>query len=311
MGRPAAAASSTPTPSPSAVAGWTTTSIAPQQPLHIGPKARAHYAIADPERPRLGADTPCHRPTSEAHDPRVRHGLEDRRHRAQQIAVSLALDQLRDDADDDGIPRQPERRAEQIVRDGMVEAAGIHGARDADHLAGIDARREQHAADLFGYRDHAIVEAVAPTQERAPRRMIDAARQHRAYAGQPRGERALHVGATAAVQVHDVRPLTADEPVQAPPEQRIEVAADRHRVHALAARTGLLRDRAAGRTREHALDVAAAQAFEQIEHLARAAVEVHPAFDVQHFHAVTMHRGSRAGTDPTTTRGLALIGSDR
>jgi len=71
------------------------------EPRHVGAESREQYLVADRERVSLRTERFGERPAPEADETRPRKGRSDVGERAQQIRVSLALDELRDDTDDD------------------------------------------------------------------------------------------------------------------------------------------------------------------------------------------------------------------
>ena len=104
------------------------------------------------------------------------------------------------------------------------------------------------------------------------------------HPGQPCRDPAHDIGADAAVQMHQIRPAGANQPVQTPNHQQIGIPMHRQTMH-LGEGRRRLGQRTAARTGQQILMPPRRQPTQQMQHLEGPAVEMTPALDMQNLHA--------------------------
>jgi hypothetical protein len=99
------------------------------------------------------------------------------------------------------------------------------------------------------------------------------------HASDARGDPAHDVGTDATVQMHQIRCGAPDQTTQAPAHGKVQIAAHGHAMHLGKGRRAIGQF-AAATAGQQILDAARGEAFEQIQHLLRAAVEIGAALHV-------------------------------
>ena len=98
----------------------------------IGAKTGEQHLAGQSAFGELGAQPPLERTAAEAHDAQLRPSAHELRQQREQPRVPLALDELRDDADDERVAGQSECGAEAVARGGVgTVTLRVDGARYA------------------------------------------------------------------------------------------------------------------------------------------------------------------------------------
>jgi hypothetical protein len=102
--------------------------------------------------------------------------------------------------------------------------------------------------------------------------------------GETRRQPAQYISAAAAVAMHDIGALVADELAQPIRERQVEIAGTKQVLHANAVLPGHGVDARVGRADENVLHAPLIQGIEQVNHLLRSAQKMAPGFHMQYFH---------------------------
>ena len=225
-GTPAAAAFSAATPRPSAIAGCTNRSKQPIKVVQIVPKAGESHYIRKSEFLGLpDAAQFVELALTEDHQPSRWIPFPDGKHSLEQVAMTLAFDQLPGRRDRDTVVTELKR----LLRTGpqsaeLCERLRVDGAANDGNLLIVDFKLAQHLRNCLGDRNDFAKRLVPQCRYQANLCIVDPARHNRRDVGQSRGNAAQYVSAATAVAVHDVRLLLADELGKTVGERQVQIA---------------------------------------------------------------------------------------